>query len=131
MHTGFHRYRVPMGASAPSAVADPWMDERRQDLARVVVRYAEMRLVARFGPAVPGGVDVRARGVRQQFHRKLIRGGQRTVFARLHPGRHAAVLGVPASELAGRVVALEDPSGGIAAQRLRDRLARFRRLPPS
>ena len=57
------------------------------------------------------------------MHRKLIRSGQRIVTARLHLGALEAVLGVPASAMAGRIVALEDLWGDAATRRLFDRLA--------
>jgi hypothetical protein len=49
-------------------------------------------------------VDVHAFGARQQVQRKLVHGGQRAVSARLCLGAAEAVLGVPASAIAGRVV---------------------------
>jgi AraC-like DNA-binding protein len=54
--------------------------------------------------------------------RKLIRAGQRTVSARLHVGAAEAVLGVPASEVAGRIIALDELWGDAATQPLFDRL---------
>jgi AraC-like DNA-binding protein len=59
-------------------------------------------------------------------HRKLIRNGLRTVTARLQLGTPDAVLGVPASAMAGRIVALEDLWGGAATRRLCARLAAAR-----
>ncbi|NVI98563.1 AraC family transcriptional regulator [Myxococcus sp. AM009] len=60
------------------------------------------------------------------MHRKLIRGGQRTVTARLHLGSHEAVLGVPASAIAGGIVALGDLWGDAATRRLFERLGETR-----
>lgn len=122
MSTRFHRYRLK-GALTPSAIAALLVDECWRDLARAAVPSPEMHLVVRFGPAVPGGLDVHALGTQQRVHRKLVHGGQRTVFARLHLGTHATVLGSSALELAGRIVALEDLWGRSAAQRLQDQLA--------
>jgi AraC-like DNA-binding protein len=48
------------------------------------------------------------------------------VTARLHLGATAAVLGAPASAIAGRIVALDDLWGGAATRRLCDRLAAAR-----
>jgi AraC-like DNA-binding protein len=62
-------------------------------------------------------------GVRDTAHRKFIRSGHRALVARLPLGAHVAVLGASASEIAGRIVALEDLWGEAAAQRLYDRLA--------
>jgi hypothetical protein len=59
-------------------------------------------------------------------HRKLIRRGQRSVTARLALGAPEAVLGVPTSEMAGRIVALEDLWADVAARRLCARLAEAR-----
>jgi AraC-like DNA-binding protein len=59
-------------------------------------------------------------------HRKLIRDGQRVVTARLRLGAPEAVLGVPASAMAGRIVALEDLWGDAATRRLCARLAEAR-----
>jgi hypothetical protein len=44
------------------------------------------------------------------------------VTARLHLGASKAVLGVPASAVAGSILALEELWGGAAVQRLLDRL---------
>ena len=82
----------------------------------------EIQLVVRFGPSARGGLDVHAFGARRRVHRKVIRGGQRTVTARLQLGASDAVLGVPASAIAGRIVALEDLWGDAATRRLCARL---------
>lgn len=100
--------------------------ECEQDGPRVVIPRPEIQLVVRFGPSTRSGLDVHAFGVRQTVHRKLIRAGQRTVTARLRLGAPEAVLAVPASELAGRIVALEDLWGPAATRRLFDRLAQAR-----
>lgn len=115
----------------PNAVAALLVDECSRDLARVVVPSPEVHVVVRFGSSVPGGVDVHALGIRPTVHRKLVRGGQRVILARLRLGTHAAVLGSPASELAGRVVTLEDLWGRSAAQCLLDRLAGVRDVEPA
>ncbi|HUB07167.1 MAG TPA: helix-turn-helix domain-containing protein [Myxococcales bacterium] len=111
----------PLAPSA-SAVAALAVDERRRDGPGVWIPRPEIHLVVRFGPSTRGGVDVHVLGVRPRVHRKLMRGGQRTVTARLRLGEHEAVLGAPASALAGRVVPLEDLWGDAAARRLFDRL---------
>lgn len=99
------------------------MDECERDLARVAIPRPEVHLIVRFGPAARRGLDVHALGVRQQAYRKLIHGGQRTVFARLRFEAYEAVLGVSAADIAGRTVRLEDLWGDTATQRLLDRLA--------
>jgi AraC-like DNA-binding protein len=86
----------------------------------------EIQLVVRFGPSTRSGLDVHALGVRRRVHRKLIRRGQRAVTARLQLGAHEAVLGVPASAIAGGPVALEELWGGAATRRLIDRLGAAR-----
>jgi len=83
----------------------------------------EIQLVARFGPSARNGLDVHAFGAQTSVRRKLIRSGHRAVTARLRLGAAEAVLGVPASELTGRIVALEDLWGDAAARRLCVRLS--------
>ncbi|WFC43515.1 AraC family transcriptional regulator [Pseudoxanthomonas sp. SE1] len=93
------------------------------DRQRVAVPQVEAQVVVRFGPSIPGGVDIHAMGARRRVHRKLIRGGHRAVLARLQPGTYETVLGVSASELMGRTVPIEDLWGHARAQRLRAQLA--------
>ncbi|MCY1044970.1 AraC family transcriptional regulator [Corallococcus sp. bb12-1] len=117
-----HPSRVAPSASAASAVAALFVDERDRDVPGVLIPRPEVQLVVRFGPLARRGLDAHALGGRQRVHRKLIRSGQRTVTARLHLGSHEAVLGVPASAIAGGIVALEDLWGDAATRRLFDRL---------
>jgi AraC-like DNA-binding protein len=114
------------GASLLNAVPDVFVDECRSDLTRVAVPSTGVHLVVRFGPHVPGGFDIHALGPRHKVHRKLIRGGQNTIFARLPLGTYQAVLGKPASEFADRIVALRDFWDPAATQRLEDQLAAAR-----
>ncbi|MCD9008085.1 helix-turn-helix domain-containing protein [Luteimonas sp. XNQY3] len=95
----------------------------RHDMQRVAVPHVEAQLVARFGPTIPGGLDIHAMGVRPQVHRKFIRGGQHAVFARLQPGTYERVLGVSAGELQGRMIPLEDLWTRTQAHDLREQLA--------
>ena len=97
-----------------------------RDSPGVVIPRPEIQLVVRFGPSSRNGLAVHAFGSRQRVHRKLIRRGQRSVTARLALGAPEAVLGVPASEMAGRIVALEDLWGDVAVRRLCARLAEAR-----
>jgi AraC-like DNA-binding protein len=115
--------RIAPSAGAASAVAALLVFGCDRDGPGVVIPRPEIQLVVRFGPSARSGVDVHAFGPRQSVHRKLIRGGQRTVTARLQLGAPKVVLGVPASAMAGRVVALEDLWGDAATRRLRDQLA--------
>src|ERR1700712_2336377 len=121
-----HPGQIAPSTASASAVSALIVDECERDMLRVSIPRPEVHLVVRFGPAARGGLDVHAMGVRQKAHRKLIRSGQRIVMARLRLGAHVAVLGVPASATAGRIVALEELWGDAAANRLCDRLAHAR-----
>jgi AraC-like DNA-binding protein len=124
MHASAVRYdRIAPRRRAPSAVAALLVYECDRDMARVLIPRPEIHLVARFGSSARRGLDLHAFGVRQTVHRKLIRSGQRMVMARLHLGAPEAVLGVPASAMAGRIVALDDLWGDGATRLLSDRLA--------
>jgi AraC-like DNA-binding protein len=90
---------------------------------RIAIPRPEIDLVVRFGPPARRGLDVYVLGVKQTVYRKVIRRGHRAVTARLHLGATEAVLGVPASAVAGRFVALEELWGDRATERLCDRLA--------
>lgn len=94
-----------------------------RDEQRVAIPQVEAQLVVRFGPTLPGGVDVHAMGPRRQVHRKFIRGGQRAVIARLRPGTYETALGVSATELREAPVPLEALWGVAHTQRLREQLA--------
>ena len=124
MHaSAVHHDRIAPSASTASAVAALFVYDCDRDGPGVAIPRPEIHLVVRFGPSARSGLDVHAFGVRQRVHRKLIRSGQRTVTARLQLGAPEAVLGVPASAIAGRIVALEDLWGDAATRRLCDRLA--------
>jgi len=97
-------------------------DEIDRDSHRVVPPRPEIQIVVRFGPSARNSLDVHALGMQQAVRRKLIRSGQRAVTARLHLGASKAVLGVPASAIAGCVLALDELWGGATVQRLLDRL---------
>ena len=102
------------------------MDEFDADVSLVSIPRPEVQLVVRFGSSARRGLDVHAMGAQRRVRRKLIRAGQRTVTARLRLGVTEVVLGVPASAIAGRVVALEDLWGEVVTRRLLDRLAAAR-----
>lgn len=121
-----HQGRIVPSASTAPALTGLFLFDCDQDGPRISIPRPEIQIVVRFGPSARGGLDVHAFGVRQTVHRKLIRGGQRTVTARLRLGAPLAVLGVPASELAGRIVGLEDLWGDAGTQRLCARLAEAR-----
>jgi len=112
-----------MALRSSSAVAALFVYDCDRDGPMVAIPRPEIHLVVRFGPSARGGLDAHAFGVRHTVHRKLIRSGQRVVTARLQLGGSDAVLGVPASALAGRIVALEDLWGDAATRRLCGRLA--------
>jgi AraC-like DNA-binding protein len=118
--------RIAPSASTASAVAALFVHERDRDMPGVAIPRPETNLVVRFGPPARNGLDAHAFGVQQRAHRKIIRAGQRIVTVRLRLGAQEAVLGVPAGELAGRIVALEDLWGDAATRRLFDRLAHTR-----
>jgi len=120
---GADRNRIAPSASAASAVAALFVDERTRDTPALAIPRPEVQLVARFGPLAKGGLDIHVMGVREKVHRKLLRRGQRSVTARLQLGAHEAVLGVPASELAGGIVAIDQLWGGAASRQLVNRLA--------
>jgi AraC-like DNA-binding protein len=118
-----HAVRQLLVASSAPAVASLRVDECDRDASRVLIPRPEIHLVARFGPSVRDGLDVHVFGARRTVRRKLVHAGHRTVSARLHLGAAEAVLGVPASAIAGRIVALDDLWGAAAARRFCDRLA--------
>jgi AraC-like DNA-binding protein len=106
-----------------SAVAALFVDERDRDARGVAIPHPEVHLAVRFGPTTRSGLDVHAVGGRQRVYRKLLRGGQRLVMARLRLGTAQAVLGVPASALVGQVVPLEELWSHATTRPLFDRLA--------
>jgi AraC-like DNA-binding protein len=128
MHGTVHRSRLAPSAPVASVVAAVLVDEFDRDVALVSLPRPEFQVIARFGPSARGGLDVHAFGPRDRAHRKVIRGGQRAVTARLRLGATEAVFGVPASALAGRIVALEDLWGEVATRRLCDCLAAARSM---
>jgi AraC-like DNA-binding protein len=119
----FRRRSVAPGLPVASAVAAFLVDEIDHDSHRVALPRPEIQIVVRFGPMARNGLDAHAFGMQQSVRRKLIRRGQWAVTARLRLGASKAVLGVPASAVAGSVHVLEDLWGRAAVQSLLDRLA--------
>jgi AraC-like DNA-binding protein len=117
------RNRIGPSALTASAVAAFFVDQFDEDSQRVALPRPEMQIIVRFGSSARGGLDVHALSLQQKIRRKFIRGGQRTVAACLHLGASRAVFGVPASEIAGRILTLDELWGDAAVQRLLDRLA--------
>lgn len=115
--------RIAPSATAAPAVAALSVYDCERDGPGISIPRPEVHLVVRFGSSARSGLDVHAFGVRQTVHRKLIHSGQRIVTARLQLGAPDAVLGVPASAIAGRIVALEDLWCEVATRRLCARLA--------
>lgn len=113
----------PSGAPTAAVVEVLRVHEPDADTQHVLIPRAEIEIVVRFGPAARRGIDAHVLGAREHVRRKVPRGIRRSVSARLRLGASAAVLGVPASALAGRIVALEDVWGDAAARRLLERLA--------
>lgn len=126
MVPGVDPLRIAPSASTASALAGLYLYEFDRDVPRIAMPRPESHLVVRFGPSAHNGVDVHAFGAQQKARRKLIRGGQRTVMARLQLGAHFAVFGVPGSAISERIVALEDLWGKSAALQLTERLAEAR-----
>jgi len=120
------RRRVEPGALASAAIATLFVDQQARDAPAVAIPRPEVQVVARFGPAARGGLDIHAMGVRERVHRKRLRGGQWSVTARLRLGTHEAALGAPASQLTGRIVPLDDLWGDVAARRLVNRMGEAR-----
>jgi AraC-like DNA-binding protein len=120
------RSSIIPSASTASAISALLAFEWDQDSPGVMIPHPENHFIVRAGPLVPRGLEVHAFGAREKVHRKLIRSGHWTVTARIRLGTSHAVLGVPASEIAGRVVALDDLWGDAAARRLCARLAEAR-----
>jgi AraC-like DNA-binding protein len=117
------RSAVDTAAAALRPIVALTVSEYPRDRRRIAIPQVEAQLVVRFGPSLPGGVDVHAMGPRRQVQRKFIRGGQRAVLARLQPGTYEAALGISAAELQGAPVPLDDLWGPARAERLRERLA--------
>jgi len=115
--------RIAPSVSAAPVITRLILDERDRDTPGVSLPRPQIHLVVRFGPSTRTGLDVHAMGMRETVHRKFIRSGQRTIAARLHLQTPAAVIGAPASAIAGRIVALEDLWGHASAHRLYQRLA--------
>lgn len=110
--------------TAPSALslASVRVDAQLQDVRRIAIPVAQVRLVVRLGAALPHGLDVHAMGVRQTAKRKSVPRGLRAVIARLKLGTSEAVLGVSAAALAGHHVSLEELWDSGSYQRLCARL---------
>ena len=125
MHAGAaHRQSYdPSGASTAAVVEALRVHEPDADTPHVLIPRAEIEIVVRFGPATRRGIDAHVLGAREHVRRKVPHGTRRSVSARLRLGASEAVLGVPASAIAGRIVALEDLWGDAAARRLLERLA--------
>jgi AraC-like DNA-binding protein len=111
------------GVFSSSAGPTVFVDECKADSPRVAVPSTGVQLIVRLGRHVPGGFDIHALGPRSKVHRKLIRGGQCAIFARLPLGTCQAILGKPASEFVGHVVALRDLWDAASRQRLEEQLA--------
>ena len=96
------------------------VDDR--DTLGVAIPRSDILLVVRFAPFTRHGLEVHALGPRERVYRKVIRGRQHIVTARLPLGAQEAVLGVSAAALAGRTVPIDELWGDAASRRLFDRL---------
>jgi AraC-like DNA-binding protein len=115
--------RISASAPGARAVAALLVFDCESDGQRVAIPRPEVQLVARFGPSARNGLDVHVFGPTRTVRRKLIRSGQRSVTARFQLGAAEALLGVPASQVAGRIVDLGELWGAAASERLCARLA--------
>lgn len=121
--SGLLHQSIAPNAAAKPAVEALFVTECLLDAPGVSIPRAEPHLVIRFDSSTRQGLDLHAVGARQRAHRKILRGGQRVVMARLRLGTHEAIFGVPSSAIAESIVPLEDLWGDAAA-RLSERLAR-------
>lgn len=126
LESAAHPKRIVPRASTASAIAALSVTECASDRSLIAIPRPEVQIVARFGPSARNGLDIHAMGAQQKVRRKLIRAGQRAVTVRLHLGATEAVLGVPASEITGRILDLDDLWGEPPTRRLLDRLATAR-----
>lgn len=115
--------QLPVRPDAAHLVSALLVDDSPLALARIATPSSCAQLVARFGPTVPGGVDVHVLGAQQRVRRKHVGAGHRAVLLRLRPGTQRAVAAAAPSALVGQVVAIEDLWGLDAGGRLRERLA--------
>jgi AraC-like DNA-binding protein len=123
------RHRIAPSAATLPAVAALFVDEYSRDTPMVAIPRPEIQLVVRFGPSAPTGLDVHAFGIHARARRKIIRAGQRSITVRLRVGAPEAVLGVSASALAGRIVALDELWGRAETRQLLEQLAAARTTP--
>lgn len=124
---GLEQDRIAPSAAARACLAAVSLGACRLDAPGVSLPRPEAHLVARFGPPARQGLDLHVMGARRRAHRKVLRGGLRTVMLRLRLDAHEAVLGVSPSELAGQTIPLEE-LWGAEATRLWERLARCQDL---
>ncbi len=115
--------RVARTAPTSPPLSAMFVDTYPLDRQRVAIPRAEVQIVARFGPSAHNGLDVHVLGPRLTVHRKLIRGGQWALISRLELGAAVAVLGVPASRVAGHPTPIQDFWGDAATAGLSERLA--------
>jgi len=118
----FRSSRIAPSLASAGAVESLLVDESEGDVPRLLMPCTAPQLVVRFAPSVRGGLDVAAIGPRPRAHRKVVRGRQRVVMARLRLGAATAVLGVPAPELAGKIVMLSDLWGERVTSTLSEQL---------
>lgn len=126
LESAAHRKRVLPDVSTASAIAALFVSEYDRDRPLIAIPRPEVQIVARFGPSARNGLDIHAMGAQQRVRRKLIRAGQRAVTVRLHLGAAEAVLGVTASAITGRIIALDDLWGDTVTQRVLNQLATTR-----
>lgn len=106
----------------PVSATTLFVDERTHAGPGVIIPRAEVHLMVRFGSPARDGLDIHVMGARQRVHRKLLRGDLQTVTARLELRETRRILGVPASDVFDRIVAIDELWGPDPARRLREQL---------
>jgi AraC-like DNA-binding protein len=122
-----HAMTAPQISARQSATARPLfaklsVHECERDEPRVAIPRSEIQIVVRIGSQADDGLDAHAFGLRDEVHRKVLRRGLRLVMARLHVSASSSLFGVPAAELAGRIVPIADLWGERAASSFFQRL---------
>ncbi|ENZ79070.1 transcriptional regulator, AraC family [Ralstonia pickettii OR214] len=111
-----------LGNSVRAVIDAMFVDECYEDGPRIVIPRPELHLAVRLGSSISGGVDIHVLGARQRVTRKIVRGGQWTILARLQLVHARAVLGASPSAFRGYVVPVDQVWGAADAQSLYDDL---------
>lgn len=120
-----HR-RVPARAPTSPLVSTLLVVACEDDTPVMAVPRPEPQIVARFGPSVHAGLEVHALGAGLTVRRKDGGPGHGAIVARFRLGTSTTALGASASDVANRIVPLEELWGPAATGRLLDRLGAAR-----